>query len=81
MSLVKLWVGGEGHIYAIFTKQSSLLESPKHSEHRCSEMCLVNPSTKQLHQNCFDGDDDDEEMYIVPLSGPSSLLPRFIALN
>ena len=31
--------------------------------------------------HCFDEDDDDEGMHIVPPSGPSSLLPRFIALN
>ena len=37
-------------------------------------------------RHCFDGDDDDDDdddegMHIVPPSGPSSLLPRFIALN
>ena len=34
-------------------------------------------------RHCFDDDDDDddEDMYIVPPSGLSSLLPRFIALN
>ena len=37
-------------------------------------------------RHCFDDgddddDDDDEGMHIVPPSGPSSLLPRFIALN
>ena len=49
---------------------------PLHLRATASNFSLKPASSR----HCFD-DDDDDDMYIVPPSGLSSLLPRFIALN